>query len=206
MSTFVGDGTSDATSAPAPVRYTLITGERVRLAPVGMEAAEMLRGWVNDPDTRHLSGGAAYQVSLAAEEEWLRGKQEISWQNGILLGIEATDVPASPLLIGTIELRQLHPEARSGSIGMLIGPPEYRGRGYGTEALRLLCRFAFGEMDLHRLDLAVFDFNERARRAYLNVGFVEEGRRREAVYLAGRYYDEIVMGLLRDDFEAGRDG
>jgi RimJ/RimL family protein N-acetyltransferase len=191
-----------STDVDQPQRFTPIAGERVRLAPLGLEAAETLRGWVNDPDTRHMSGGAAYQISLAAEEEWLRGRQEISWKNGICLGIEALDVPGAPMLIGNIELRHLHAEARSGNVGMLIGPPEYRGRGYGSEALRLLCRFAFDELDLHRVDLAVFDFNVRAQRAYLKVGFVEEGRRRDAVYLAGRYYDELVMGLLRDDFEA----
>jgi RimJ/RimL family protein N-acetyltransferase len=182
---------------------TTIQGERVRLAPVGMEHAALLRDWVNDPGTRHLLGGPAYQLSLAVEEEWLRARQEISWSNGMLLGIEALDVPGAPRLIGTIELRNLSAESRRGEIGLNIGDPAYRGRGYGTEALRLLCRFAFEEMDLRRLELSVLEFNARAIRSYRSVGFVEEGRQRERMFILGQYYDDVVMGLLREEFEAG---
>ncbi|MEX1022272.1 MAG: GNAT family protein, partial [Dehalococcoidia bacterium] len=84
--------------------------------------------------------------------------------------------------------------------GINIGDPAYRGAGYGTEAMRLACRFAFQEMGLQRIELGTFDFNTRALRSYERLGFAIEGRQRRAVYLGGRYYDAIVMGLLREEF------
>ncbi len=180
-------------------RPTVIEGERVRLVPPSMTMAPQFQEWVNDTDSRHLSGGIAYPISLAAEEEFLRNRMHTSWEDGLFLAIEAKDGPA-PRLIGSIELRAFSPEARRCEMGMLIGDRAYRGRGYGTEAVRLACRFAFQEMGLERVHLQTFDFNTRAIRAYQKVGFVEEGRLRRHAYLGGHYYDVVAMGLLREEF------
>ncbi len=180
----------------------LLQGTRVRLRPPDMTTAPQFQEWMNDTDTRHLIGGTAYPISLAAQEEFLRPRQKTSWDDGVFLVVEATDGP-TPVLIGSIELRQFNAEARRCQVGMLIGDPAYRGRGYGTEALRLVCRFAFDEMGLERVFLDTFDFNTRAIRAYEKVGFVQEGRLRRHAYLGGVYYDVIAMGLLRDEFVDG---
>lgn len=183
-----------------PIRLrALIQGERVRLLPAEMGMAPQFASWMNDPMTRHLIGGAAYPVSLAAEEDWVRAHIDPSWEHGVFLVIEATDGP-SPVVIGSVELRHLSAEARRGEVGILVGDPAYRGRGYGTEALGLLCRFGFQELGLERIELDTSEFNTRAVRSYEKLGFVVEGRRRRRAYLAGRYYDTIVMGLLREEF------
>lgn len=179
----------------------VIQGERVRLIPppdVGF--AHLTGAWVNDPLTRHLIGGPAYQLSLASREDFVRDRLKPSF-DGLYLMIEAIDTPA-PEVIGAIELRKVSPEHRSGEVGILVGERAYWGRGYGTDAMRALCRFAFEEMDLHRIHLGVLEFNTRAIRAYEQVGFVVEGRLRQDAYLGGHYYDSLVMGLLREDFEA----
>ncbi|HWI60796.1 MAG TPA: GNAT family protein, partial [Symbiobacteriaceae bacterium] len=74
--------------------------------------------------------------------------------------------------------------------------------GYGQDALRLILQFAFGKMGLHRVELHVFDFNERAIACYERVGFVREGVRREALFRDNRYHDIIVMGITRNEFQA----
>jgi len=84
-------------------------------------------------------------------------------------------------------------------VGILIGAQAQRGGGYGTEAMRLACRFAFEEMGLERVELETFEFNTRAVRSYEKVGFVVEGTKRRGAYLGGRFYDVIVMGLLREE-------
>lgn len=179
----------------------VIQGERVRLVPppdVGF--AQMTGAWVNDAETRHLIGGPAYQMSLASREDFLRSRLTPSF-DGVYLMIEVCDTP-EPVVIGTIELRKITPEHRSAEVGILLGDRAYWGRGYGTDAMRTVCRFAFEEMDLHRIQLGVMEFNTRATRSYERVGFVVEGRLRQDTYLGGHYYDTLIMGLLREDFQA----
>ncbi|HRE47045.1 MAG TPA: GNAT family protein [Aggregatilineales bacterium] len=83
-----------------------------------------------------------------------------------------------------------------------IGEPEYRGRGYGTEATDLVLGYGFREMNLHRIGLVVFAFNAPAIRSYEKLGFVREGAQREAVYRDGAYHDLIQMAILRSEWEA----
>jgi len=75
------------------------------------------------------------------------------------------------------------------------------GKGYGTDAVRVLLRYAFEELNLARVSLGVYDYNPRAVRVYEKVGFVHEGRLRESVQRDGKHHDEIVMGVLRQDWE-----
>ena len=179
----------------------VIQGKRVRLVPPPDIGFAHLTGvWVTDPFTRHLIGGPAYQLSLASREDFVRDRLTQSF-NGLYLMIEVIDTP-EPVVIGAIELRKVSAEHRSAEVGILVGDRMYWGHGYGTDALHALCRFAFEEMDLHRVHLSVLEFNTRAIRAYEQVGFVVEGRLRQDAYLGGHYYDSLAMGLLRTDFEA----
>jgi len=101
-------------------------------------------------------------------------------------------------LIGGCSLEGIDGRVRSAGLGIWIGRP-YWDRGYGTDAVRTLCRFGFREMNLQRVGLAVYETNARAVRAYEKVGFKEEGRRRRAHFIGGRHIDVIVMGLLAED-------
>ncbi|RMG14657.1 MAG: N-acetyltransferase, partial [Planctomycetota bacterium] len=81
-------------------------------------------------------------------------------------------------------------------LGIAIGEPACWGRGYGSEALRLVLDYAFRELEVHRVQLSVFETNTRARAAYLKVGFVEEGRLREAAFVDGRRVDVFLLSIL----------
>jgi RimJ/RimL family protein N-acetyltransferase len=100
--------------------------------------------------------------------------------------------------IGGCGLRGLNERNRTGNLGIWIGRP-YWGRGYGTDAVRSLCRFGFRHMNLQRIDLAVFANNPAARRAYEKVGFRLEGTLRRAQFVGGQYVDELMMGLLVEE-------
>ena len=120
----------------------VIQGDRVRLVPPRDVAfAQMTGAWVNDPVTRHLIGGPAYQMSLASREDFVRPRLTPSF-DGVYLMIEVIDT-AEPVVIGAIELRKITPEHRSAEVGILVGDRGYQGQGYGTDAMRALCRFAF---------------------------------------------------------------
>jgi RimJ/RimL family protein N-acetyltransferase len=96
----------------------------------------------------------------------------------------------------------MSPEERKARLGVMIGEKEYWSKGYGTDAMLTFLRFGFDEMNLNRIDLTVFDGNERAKACYRKCGFVEEGRLRQDRYSRGAYSDTLIMGILRDEFYA----
>ncbi len=87
-------------------------------------------------------------------------------------------------------------------VGIGLGEREYWGQGYGTDAMRLALRFAFMELNLHRVSLNVFEYNPRAIRSYEKAGFRIEGRLRQSLQRNGRRWDEIEMGILREEWLA----
>ena len=89
-------------------------------------------------------------------------------------------------------------------VGIGIGETDYRGKGYGTDAMRLILRYAFEALHLRRVSLDVFEYNQRAYRSYIKAGFVEEGRARQYLHRDGRRWDLIYMGILREEWLAGR--
>jgi RimJ/RimL family protein N-acetyltransferase len=177
-----------------------LVGQRVRLRPLEQGDAPLFQQWFNDAETLRWIGTVGYQVSLAAEEQFIRDHHENDWEHGVAMAIEATDRGDEPVLIGNIVLRGLSAEHRHAEVGIAIGDGESRGRGYGEDAMRTLCRYGFDDLDLHRIELTTLSYNLRAVRSYEKVGFVLEGRRREHRYKGGRYWDLLHMGLLRSDF------
>jgi RimJ/RimL family protein N-acetyltransferase len=107
-------------------------------------------------------------------------------------------------LIGTCALSQLDADNGSALFHITIGEVDAWGHGYGTEATRLMVGHALDALGLHRVGLTVFAFNERAIRSYRSVGFVVEGRAREAIWREGRWWDEISMSILAEDWAAIR--
>jgi len=116
----------------------------------------------------------------------------------------AIHVRASDRLIGTCAFSQLDGDNGSALYHITIGERDCWGHGYGTEATALMLDHAFGTLGLHRVGLAVFAFNERAIRSYRKVGFVLEGRSREAIWRDGSFSDEILMSILADEWQALR--
>jgi RimJ/RimL family protein N-acetyltransferase len=105
-------------------------------------------------------------------------------------------------LIGFAALHGIEWNNGMGDLSIGIGNPLDRGKGYGSEALKLLLQFAFLELNLHRIGLDVISYNEPAIRSYIRSGFSEEGRVREAIYREGKRYDRIYMGLLKQEWLA----
>ena len=108
-------------------------------------------------------------------------------------------------LVGTCAFSQLDGDNGSALYHITIGEKDVWGRGFGTEATQLMLDHAFGSLGLHRIALFVFEFNERAIRAYRRCGFVIEGRARESIYRDGRWWDELAMSVLERDWRRLRD-
>lgn len=91
-----------------------------------------------------------------------------------------------------------------GRAGLIIGilDPTCIGQGLGSEAITAVAGFAFDVLGLHKLSMRVLAFNTRALAAYQRVGFVREGLERESALIGGEWHDDVIVGLLKRDFEA----
>ena len=108
-------------------------------------------------------------------------------------------IEAEGAVVGRCDLFGFDTLARNAEIGISLAASA-RGHGYGTDALRVLVRFAFERRNLHRVHLSALATNTPALACYRKVGFVEEGRRREACWARGSYIDDVLLGLLRTEW------
>ena len=168
-----------------------LEGRLVRLRAVEDEDLPRLNGMLNDRD---VTAGLrlVFPQPLVGIREWAASAR--SGADALHLVVETLERES----IGECGLRGLNDRNRSADLGIWIARP-YWGRGYGTDAVRTLCRFGFRHMNLQRIELGVYETNPGARRAYEKVGFVAEGTLRRAQFVGGRYVDEVLMGLLAED-------
>ena len=172
-----------------------LEGRQVRLRAPEPEDAALLNPMFGDPDV--LAGlTVAFPQSEAGFLEWLETTRRSD--DSVEFVIETLEGKA----IGACDLRHLNDRNRSANLGIWIAKP-YWDRGFGTDAVRTLCRFGFRQMNLQRVDLQVYADNVRGRRAYEKVGFRLEGTLRRAQFVGGRYVDAHVMGLLAEEFVDG---
>jgi RimJ/RimL family protein N-acetyltransferase len=178
----------------------LFHGQLVRLTAADSEAdAEAMARWSRDSEyLRLLDSDPAMPESAkqrkASIVEWMEHERPNSF--GFMIRTLADD-----RLIGFVGLGGIDGPNGDGFVGIGIGEPEYRGNGYGTDAMRVILRFAFAELNLHRVSLDVFEYNLRAIRSYEKAGFVVEGRERQVLHRDGRRWDVIYMGILRKEWE-----
>ena len=109
------------------------------------------------------------------------------------------DVP-----LGMTGLHKIDPRHRHAEFGIMLGDPDRWGQGHGSEATRLMVRYGFETLNLHRIWLHVYEDNARGIRAYEKAGFRKEGVLRQDCFREGRYWDTIVMGLLREEWPGKR--
>lgn len=102
-------------------------------------------------------------------------------------------------LVGVTFLHSVTPADRNARFAIGLFHPDDLGHGFGSEATRLVLRYAFTEMRLNRVDLRVLAFNDAAIRAYEACGFTVEGRERQSCWLDGASYDDLIMGVLATD-------
>lgn len=170
-----------------------LVGENVYLSPMSADDCEKYAEWFNKSDVTDGLGVSYFQNNAVSERDWIEKQLHEQTHQYAVVSLE------NDALIGNIGLENINDIHRSCKIGLFIGDEENRGRGYGTEALRLLCRYCFDVLNMHSLELNVYSFNKRAVASYKKVGFVETGVRRDGYFLGGRYYDIIIMDLLRGE-------
>jgi diamine N-acetyltransferase len=176
-----------------PILY--IEGELVALGPLGREHIPLYLRWINDFGTTRMLGLPPRPMTLEQETAWYEQAAVDDGRIGFTIYERSTGRP-----IGNCGLHEVDLSNRRTMVGIMIGEPDARGRGYGTEAMRLLLDYIFTALGLHSVMLTVFEYNRAGRRCYEKVGFREMGRRRESRWYNGRFWDEIHMDILATEF------
>jgi RimJ/RimL family protein N-acetyltransferase len=173
----------------------IFSGKLVRLAVFDPEKdADLMANWNRDSEyARLLDAGPAYQWTPKQVKEWMEKEKDLHF---FIIRTLADD-----RAIGLIDLSGFNWPARHAWVGIGLGEREFWGKGYGTEAMAILLGYAFEELNLNRVNLNVFEYNERAIKSYLKCGFVEEGRARKAMLREGERWDIVFMGILKSEWE-----
>ena len=176
----------------------MLKGKRVKLGPIKREYIDSFLKWFNDPEiTQYL---VVYRpMTRMAEEEWMENLK--NRENDILFGITILNKDSTEKLIGNCGIHRIDWKNRAAEMGIAIGEKEYQNMGYGTEAIELLLKYSFSQLNLNRIELSVYDYNVRAIKVYKKVGFLEEGRKRQFMWYNGVYHDAIIMGILADEWK-----
>lgn len=176
---------------------SVLRGSRVQLRP---SSPDDIAGWKAlgvHPEIERLFGHLAEAQSERSDDDARRlispGERpdEIEWI-----------VDVAGMVVGTARLHSWHRDDRHARYAIGILSPAHLGRGLGTEATRLVVRYGFETLGLHRLEVRVLSFNARAIACYRSCGFREEGRERENCLLEGEWHDDVIMGLLEDEYRS----
>lgn len=178
--------------------FKKLVGDRLFLSPKGTseEELEKFTEWMNDFQITDYVGRSSQVFTLEIEKEWLERASKDN--KNVLFNIVELNTNK---LIGTIGLENINSVQRAAELGIFIGDSEFRGSGYGTEAIKLLLEYGFKYLNLHSIRLSLVAVNERAHKCYLKCGFKDVGFNRDRFFINGKYFDMLHMDILEDEFE-----
>ena len=173
-----------------------LEGELVALGPLRRDLLPVYQRWINNLGTMRTLDLPPYPMTMEKEQDWYDRQSRSESDVPFTIYERETLRP-----IGNTGLHEVNYRDRTASFGIMIGEPECRGKGYGTETTRLMLDYAFTALGLHNVMLIVFEFNAAGIRAYEKAGFKEIGRRRECRLVGGMVWDEVQMDCLSSEFE-----
>ncbi|MET9341401.1 MULTISPECIES: GNAT family N-acetyltransferase [unclassified Nonomuraea] len=175
-----------------------LTGERITLRPVGAEHVDGLLELASDEEVRRLTGSRA-GVDRERATMWYATRKD--HDDRLDLAICHGDEYVGEIVLNELDADNLSCNLRIALIGSRVF-----GKGFGTEAIRLVLGHVFATTPINRVSLGVYAFNERARHVYEKAGFVVEGVLRDALLWEGVWHDEIVMSVLRREWVTTKSG
>ena len=174
-----------------------IVGDRIALGPLRRDLIPLYMRWSNDFYLQRTFGDLPKPITL--EEREARQAQQATTSDAYWFNIYEIDGWRP---IGRTDLFELDWRNRSARFGIMIGETDARGKGYGTEATRLMLDYAFTALGLHSVMLDVSEYNLAGRHAYEKAGFREIGRRRQCDLLNGHLWDLILMDCIATEFDS----
>ncbi|MCA1059551.1 GNAT family N-acetyltransferase [Rossellomorea aquimaris] len=174
----------------------LLTGKRIYLTGFQEEDVKSIREWGLNEEVQRLFDALPHRPKSEEEiKKWMN-----PGENAFRFAIRLKD---DGRIIGFVELDGILWTHRVGWVSILIGDEKSWGSGIGREAMECLLAYAFHELNLYRIQLTVFSYNERAIRLYESLGFMKEGSYRQFLQRDGKRYDMFLFGLLADEWKEG---
>lgn len=158
-----------------------------------IEDAERFVELINDEELRQYLA-LTFPINKIMEEEWIRNSSNN--RTNVNFSIETLE----GVLIGATGLKDIDWVNRSAEFGIAIFDKKYWNKGMGTEATKLMLRYAFEYLNLNRIFLRTYEYNKRAIRVYEKCGFLIEGKERQGRYLKGKYWDLVRMSIIAEDY------
>jgi len=179
-------------------RPEVIPGERIFLSHLLQSDVPLLARWMSDLEMNTYLGAPGKSYTLEQEQTWF---DNLAKSDDKIFAIVVRD---GQRLIGSVSLMGISHLHGSAELGIGIGDKDAWGRGYGSEAIRLICDYGFTFLSLSSICLWHAAFNERGHRAYLKAGFKVAGRWRASTTFNGQRYDRILMDITRDELGPSR--
>jgi RimJ/RimL family protein N-acetyltransferase len=176
---------------------TFLSGSKVALRTLRRADLDIYRSWLENQDATFFMESGARPYGDAQMEDIFRSSTEAA--DTVVFVVETLDTKRP---IGVVGLYLIHWICRRAEFRILIGEPETLGKGYGTEAAELIVAYAFDRLNLESVFLGVSAENKRAIASYEKANFQYEGTRRRHIYRNGRYYDAVLMSVLREEWVA----
>ena len=174
----------------------MLSSNRLQFRKMAENDIEKYHSWRNDVDVMKTTSPSLDLNSLNETRHFVENiiLNSTSSKSYIIEEIEGNTA------IGVTSLINIDPKNRNAECIIDIGEKGVWGKGYGTEALKILLEYAFLELNLHRVSLRVFSLNEKAIHIYNKLGFMKEGVIRESLYRDGKWHDIIIMGVLKREY------
>lgn len=183
------------TSAPYQQRPIIVDGDRIYLSNFVQSDVPTLTNWFQQLEVTAYVGMQGTSFLVEQEQHWYENYVKPS---ETVQHFAVVDKQTHRLIgnVSLMDIRQIHQRAE---LGIVIGERDCWGKGYGREAIRLMCQYGFVFRNLHTIYLWYVSYNERARKSYEAAGFRETGRIPHARLFNGKRYDDVVMTLTADD-------
>lgn len=170
----------------------MVSGDKLVIKKITEEHTPLIVKWRNNPNVQK---NFIFQETFTEEMHngWLKNKVETGEVAQYIVYTKEDDVP-----IGSVYLRDIDKNNEKAEFGIFIGEDIARGKGYGTEATKLMCRYGFEELGLHKIKLRVFAFNKAAIKAYEKAGFVQEAYLKDEEKIGDEFFDIIFMAMFNN--------
>ncbi len=176
--------------------HPFITGHKLYLRALGnSDINENYLRWINDAEVTQYMVTGTFPSNMEKLAEYYH--RMTTSPNHVILAIIDKD---SDRHIGNITLNDINWIDRTANLGIMIGDKDFWGKGYGTEATKLMTQYAFDRLNLHKLWLGVYASHKTAIRIYEKAGFEIEGNFKDELYRDGEYHDRVVMGITREKY------
>ncbi len=180
----------------------MLNGENIVLRPLKIEDLQKTHDWRNNLELIKMTQGIRFPKTLNMDKDWFDSALNDKSNRNVYFGI---DEISSGDFVGIIQLNNIDYISGTAIWGFIIGDKSKQGKGYSTEAPRLMFEYAFNILNLRKIFGYPIEYNNATFKMHQKIGgFIEEGRLKNHVYFDGKYHDVLILSIFKEDFLKNR--